>query len=162
MSQSVAADFGERSCEFDAGRPSTDNHKVQGQFRFSRCRLPLCQFERQQHASSDLQRVLNCLESGSERFPVFMPEIRVSSTRSDDQVIVGNLCVRSLHHASLEIESCNLGHQYLDILVGAKNGADRGCDLARRQASSRYLIKKRLKGVEVLAVDYGDLQPGLA
>ena len=91
-----------------------------------------------------------------------MPEIRVSSTRRDNQVIVGNFCVRSLHNSALEIESCNLGHQHLDILVGAKNGADRGRDLARRQASGRDLIEKWLKGVEVLAIDHGDLQRGLA
>ena len=54
-------------------------------------------------------------------------------------------------------KSRDLSHQHFDVLVRAKNGADRSGDLSRRKPGGRYLVKQRLKGVVILAVDDGDL-----
>ena len=112
--------------------------------------LPLRQFKSEQHAAANFERVFNGLQAGSERLPVVVSEVGVARARGDDEVVVRNLGVRGLHDAAVEVESGDFRHEHFDILVRAKNGADRRGDLSRGKPGSGYLIEQRLKGVEIL------------
>ncbi len=61
-----------------------------------------------------------------------------------------------MNNAALKIESSYLGHQHLDVLVAPEYRANWGRDLARRKSGGRHLIKQRLEGVMILAIDQGD------
>ncbi len=91
MGQGVAADFGQGSGEFDSGGSAADDHKIK---RFAgdppADGLAFGQFEGQQNAAADFERVFDGLEAGSESFPFVVAEIGVAGAGGDDQGIVRN------------------------------------------------------------------------
>src|SRR5436305_853867 len=74
----------------------------------------------------------------------------------DNEVVVANFRIRKFHHAPLQIEADNFAQQNFYIFAPAQNPTDGRGYLAGRNSGSRNLIKKRLKGVMVLAVDQND------
>ena len=57
--------------------------------------LALGRLERQQHPAPDLERIVERLEPGCARRPLGMTEVGVRRAGGDDQVVVGDLDVRS-------------------------------------------------------------------
>ena len=58
------------------------------------------EFEGQQHAAANFERIFNGLEAGSEWFPFVVAEVGVAGARGDDQVIIGNFGVRGFDGAA--------------------------------------------------------------
>ena len=58
---------------------------------------------------------------------------------------------------AVEIEAADFGDEHFNIFVGAKNGANGSGDFRRRKSGRGDLIKQRLEGVEILAVNDRDL-----
>ena len=100
----VAADFCESSGELYTGGACAHHDEIQWIEMFPGRSLAFGQFESQQHAPANLQRVFNCLKSGCKRFPLIMAEIRVAGACRHDQEIVGNFEIGSLYHAALEVD----------------------------------------------------------
>jgi hypothetical protein len=85
-----------------------------------------------------------------------MAEVRVGRARSNDQVIVGHFHVGKYHELSCEIKADNLAKKDFNVIVTSQNPADWSRDFCGRNTGSGDLIKKRLKGVMVLAVNNCD------
>ena len=64
--------------------------------------------------------------------------------------------VWQLYNLSREIKTNNFSEQNFNFSASAKNPADWGGYFSGRNAGGRDLIQKRLKGVMILAVNYGD------
>ncbi len=118
------------------------------------------EFEGQQNAAADFERVLDGLEAGRESFPFVVAEIGVAGAGGDDEGIVRNLLSfifrYGLHHLAFEVEARHLGHEHFDILVTAQDGADGSGNLAGGKTGGGYLIEQRLEGVMIFPVDHGD------
>jgi hypothetical protein len=77
--------------------------------------------------------------------------------RRYDQVVEGDILVFQLNQAPLQIEILHLTQEHLHIASAAQNPADRSSNFPGRQSGGRNLIKKRLEGVMISAVDEQDL-----
>ena len=139
--------------QFHSRGASTYHHEIKLHLLFLIVGLPLGQLKRKQHAAPDFERVFNRLQARSKRLPLVVSKVCVTGTRGHDQVIVGNLSVRELHHAAPQIEILHFRHQYFDVPSAAHNPANRRGNLPRRQSGRRYLVKQRLKSMKVLAID---------
>jgi len=84
-------------------------------------------------------------------------EIAVARSGGDDQIVVRHGLFGSFHDATVEIECNNFRHEHFNVFVRAENGADGRSDLCRGKSGGCDLIKKRLEGVEILAIDDRDL-----
>ncbi len=78
MREGVTADFGESSGEFDSGGPGADDDEIQLCFRLSPRGLPLGQFEGEQDAATNFERIFDGLEAGSRRFPIIVSEVSMA------------------------------------------------------------------------------------
>jgi hypothetical protein len=146
-----------RPGQFDASRTAADNYEVQRTSRASPGDLALCQFEGEQNAPADFERIFNGLQAGRERLPIVMSEVGVARARGYDQVVIGNIALRGLDAPALEIESGNFCQENFDVLAPAKNRTDRRGDFSRRETGSCHLIQKRLERMVILAIDDRDL-----
>ena len=104
MRQGVAGDLGESSGQFDSGGTAADDHEVERSGGFAGGSLPLRQFEGEQHAPADFERIFDRLEAGSEGLPIIVPKIGVARARGDDQVVVRDFSIGSFDDAALKIE----------------------------------------------------------
>ena len=93
------------------------------------------EFERQQNAAADFERVLDGLEAGRESLPFVVAEIGVAGAGGNDQVIVGNFlnfvscfafCIllriflySGLYYAAFKVEAGDFGHEHFNVLVTA-------------------------------------------
>ena len=125
--------------------------------------LPLGQFEGQQNAAADFERVLDGLESGRESFPLVVAEIGVAGAGGDDERIVRNflsfvfglVTARTTRRSrSKPVTSAMSTSTFLWRL---QNRADGRGDFARRETGGGHLIEQRLEGVMILPVDDGDV-----
>ena len=91
VGQGVAADFGQSAGQFDSRRAAADNHEVEWRRAFAGGGLALGQFEGEQHAAADFQRIFNRLESGSKGLPLVVSEVGVGGACGHDQVVVGEV-----------------------------------------------------------------------
>ncbi len=73
------------------------------------------------------------------------------------RVIVRYSRLGSLDHPAVQIEPCDFRHENVNVIVRAKNRANRCSDFSRGKTGGRYLVEKRLKGVVIFAVDDGNL-----
>ena len=121
LAQRPARDLGERAGEFDAGRTTADDHECQQTPLCIRIGLALRRFEREQHPPSDLERIVQRLQSGRTRRPFGMAEVRVRGAGRDDQVVVRSQrlwCAAASRtriegHSSLgRIDRASLGQQH--------------------------------------------------
>ena len=89
----LTRDLGERAGHLDARRPAANHHERQQPLAANRIGLALGVLERQQHATADVERVLDRLESGRHRAPLVVPEVGVRRAARDNQIVVGQLAV---------------------------------------------------------------------
>ena len=156
-------DLGECAGQLDAGRPSADDDERELRLPANRIRLALGAFERHEHAATDLQRVLQTLQTGRIGLPVVMAEVRVGRAGGHDQVVVRNLgAVRQMHGMLRGLDAIDLAEQNLDVPLSSQDPSDGRRDVARRQPGRRDLIEERLKDVMIAAIDDGDVDGGAA
>ena len=71
------------------------------------------------------------------------------------QVVVGELGAAGEGDlARVGVDADDLVHEHLGVLLAAQNGADGLGDVRRGEHGEGYLVKQRLKGVVVAAVNY--------
>src|SRR5581483_7613743 len=114
--------------------------------------------------AADDERALERLHLCGVLAPVVVPEVRVPRAAGDDErVVLERLRCRHLSDRSQaqrargEIEVGYLGEHDPHVAVALEDRAQRIRDLARRQRTSRDLIRQRLEEMEVAAVDEGDV-----
>src|ERR1700693_5856570 len=88
--EGVTADFGEGSGEFDSGGACAYDHEVQRIVTFAGSGTPFGEFEGEQNAAADFERVLDGLEAGRERLPLVVAEVGVAGAGGDNERVVGN------------------------------------------------------------------------
>jgi hypothetical protein len=87
-----------------------------------------------------------------------VPEVRVTRSGRDDQIVVRQLrAARELDPACGEIESGDLRQQRLDVARVSQDMTQRRCDLSGRQYCQGHLVQQRLERMMVLAVDQRDV-----
>jgi len=86
--------------ELDPGGAATDDHEGEERLAHRRVALALCLFECLEKAPANLDRVVDTLEAGRNRFPFRMREVRVTSARRDDKV--GSMLEDAVHSDELE------------------------------------------------------------
>src|SRR5439155_18222610 len=91
-------DFAERACELDAGWPSTHDDEREEAALLDWIALPLRRFEREEHLTAHLERIVQRLEAGRTSGPFGMSEVGVGRARRDDQIVIRQ-CVLSCRAA---------------------------------------------------------------
>ena len=143
-------DLGKGARELDAGRAAADHDERKPRRTPDRIGLTLGALERKQHASADLERILERLQAGRERHPFVVPEIAVRGAGRHDQIVVAELvAVLEPHEAFGEIDAAHLAEQHRGVrLIGedvADGPRDRGC----RESCCRDLVKERREKITV-------------
>lgn len=146
----------ERSCQLDSGRAAADYHEIQGFISRAGEGLAFGEFEGEQNAASNLEGIFNRLEAGRQRFPGVVAEIGVHGSGGDDQVVVGQFLLGSLHDAAIEVETLDFFEQANDVVLPAENGTDGRSDFGRGKSAGCDLVEQGLKGMVVFAVDDRD------
>jgi hypothetical protein len=124
--QGIAPHLGERAGNLHSGRPSAHDDKGQMGVSLDRIGFPLGSLERQQYPPPDFLRVLQTLESRSERLPVVPAEVGMAGPSRHNKVVV--LDTTPVREPDLPLPRLNLGHlpqQHLRIGLLAEDGADR-------------------------------------
>ena len=121
------------------------------------CGLPLRQFEGQQDPAANFQCVLNGLQARRQRGPFVVSEVGMGCARRYDQVVESDILVFQLNQAPLQIEILHLTQEHLHIASAAQNPADRSSNFPGRQSGCCDLVKKRLEGVMISAINEQDL-----
>src|ERR1700730_12933173 len=78
VGESVAADFGESSSEFDSGGSAADDHEVQRLTAFAGGGAAFGEFKGKQDAAADFEGVFDSFEAGRERLPFIMSEVSMA------------------------------------------------------------------------------------
>ena len=130
--QRLSGDVADRTGQFNTGRAAADNDKGQRIDRSVEICFAFREFESQQDPTPHLQRVFDRLKSGSGRFPIVVPEIRVPRSAGNDQIVI--LDPRAVAEndrvcGSIEIDS--LAKYDLDVFCVVENPPDRLSDLTR-------------------------------
>ncbi len=63
-------------------------------------------------------------------------------------------------HAGLDVDRGDPSHPECDVALAAEDAADRVGDVVAAESRRRNLIQQRLKGVEVVRIDGGDIDIG--
>ena len=157
VGERMVADLGQRSREFHPGGTASNHNKVQRRAGLTGGGLAFGKFEGQQHAAADFKRVLNRLKAWRVRLPIIVTEISMARAGGDDQIVVRNFLIGSFDEAVFKIEAADLSHEHFNIFARGKNRTDRRGDFSRGEPGGCDLIQQRLKGMEVLTVNDGDL-----
>ena len=77
-----ASDLRQCSCQLHSRGSAADHDEAQRLMFASNRSLPLRQFEGQQHATTNLQRIFDGLQAGSKRLPFVVSKIGVARSRA--------------------------------------------------------------------------------
>jgi hypothetical protein len=95
------------------------------------------------------------------RRELVVSEVALRDARRDDQKVVVENERAAFRSGEADpplfgIDADDLGHGHGDVLLPAEDLADRGGDVAGREARGRHLVEQRLEKMVVLAVDDSD------
>src|SRR6266404_4421472 len=170
----VTCDLSQSAGEFDAGGAASDDCKLQrrsalagGLIRMIVLMiilmlvlmrlLTLGQFEGQENATSDFERIFDRLETGGQRLPLFVTEVGVGCPGGDDQkVVIEHLLFRD-DFLLFQVEIEDFFKQHLNVGVASQYPADGRRYFAGREAGGRDLVEQRLEGVMIFPVNDCDL-----
>jgi hypothetical protein len=88
-------ELGDLTRQLHTGRAGSDNHKGEQTSALLRIGFPLGQLERTEDAGTDLERVVEALQTGRKGGELVVAEIGLRRPRGDDQAVVANLPLRS-------------------------------------------------------------------
>ncbi len=137
--------------------PGADDDEAQQPLAARRVGLHLGRFECAEDSPPDRRRVVDRLQPRRVRLPVVVAEIRMRGARRDDEVIERQRAVADLDDAPRRVDGRDFAEQHRRVALPAQDGADRPCDVGRRQAGRRDLIEQRLEQVIVVPVDDRDV-----
>ena len=147
-------DVADGAGDFDAGGSPADDDEVQFGVGAGFHHFALGQFKGEQDAAANFGCILNGFEAGRVLGPVVLAEVGVGGAGAQDEVVVFHHCAAVQEHAVIVgFEADDFVHQYFDIFVFGKDGADGLGDVCRGKHGQRHLVEQGLKGVVVAAVD---------
>ena len=151
----LAGDLLDRAGELDAGRSAADD--AEGQHGAPRlgAAFVLGRLERQQDPPPQLGRILERLQSGRDRGPLVVAEVRVRRACREHQVVVGEPSRRLEQQPSLTTSTPVTGEGDLAVVLAANDRADRRADVGRRERCGRHLVEQRLKDMMVAPIEDG-------
>ena len=157
--EAVDRELLDRSRDLDPGRAGPDHHE--GEPFGNRFGLPpdprhLGLLERIEHPGPHDVRVLEGLESGGHRFPVVAVVVGPNAGR-DHEVIPGDLQLVGDHHASVEVETFDLGLDDGHVSLVAEHSPERCGDRAVVKDSGRHLVEERLEERVVASIEERDV-----
>src|SRR5438067_10624839 len=125
-------DLGKRAGELDAGGAGADDRKREQRLTLRWIFLALGSLEREQHATPNLETVLEGLETRRIPLPVLMPEVRVRRTSRHDQEVVANLVtIAEVDNATRRVDAIDASKQHLDVSLVPEDPPDRRRDVSR-------------------------------
>src|SRR4029077_7010981 len=116
---------------------------------------------------SNTDGIGQAFQSRSKLFKFVVPEITVSRTGGENEVVVRNrhmLAIRIVYkNAALRfIHARNLANDHRWISMSSQYFADWRTHLRRREYCGRYLVKKRLKNMMVRPINENDFDRRIA
>jgi hypothetical protein len=152
--QRLMCDLTEGAGELDAGRATPNYDKSQKRSLFNWVALKLSLFEKRENSPADLDSVLDGFQARRLRLPLLVTEIIWARTRRHNEKIKGEAFPVFEHDEFFSnINRRDLPKQNGRILLPFEGGSEGDRDVRGREASGRYLVEKRLKEMEVSAVD---------
>lgn len=107
--------------------------------------------ESAQYAATQLQRVVDGLHAGCEFGEMVVAEIRLASTRGDDQAVVGGLVgvTEQFRDDALpgQVDVGDVAQQYLDIALLTQHDPGRRSDFSLGDNPGGHLVQQRLEQV---------------
>ena len=92
-----------------------------------------------------------------------MPKSSLDRAGRDDQVVVRRpVAAVEVQHAAVEVDARHAGQPDGDVGLAPEDAAHRVGDVAASRPGRGHLVQQRLEGVEVVAVDQGDVDRGVA
>ena len=149
----MARDLREGARELDARRAGTDDDEREPGAARRRVARTLGRLEREQHATADLERVLDRLQPRCERRPVVVPEVGVGRPGGHDQEVVPHLAVGQENLARLDVDGGRFAEYDRCVLLPPQDPPDRHGDVARVQRRRGDLVEQRLEQMVVAAID---------
>ena len=89
-----------------------------------------------------------------------MAEVGVSRSGGHNEHVIRDTSLAYFDLPSTPIDLCYSPEQNRRVALSPQNGADRHCDLGRREPGGGDLIKQRLKEVIIPSVDDGNVDGG--
>ena len=155
VAQGVVRNLSQRPGQFHPRGAAAHDHERQPLVAPLGIGLALGVLESRQHAPADLGGVLDGFQTGRQRVPFVMAEIRVGGAAGYDQVVVGNGPVLEDHAPPGDIEIHRFGQQHLGVAVTAKHGTQRRGNFTGRKPARGDLVQQGLKQVKVAPVHQG-------
>src|ERR1700689_3351187 len=109
VSQSVAADFRKSPGQFNSRRSGANHHKLQRVTALAGKGAAFGEFEGQQNAATDFERVLDGLESRGQSFPFIVTKVGVAGAGGDEPGVVRNFLISGFHYSPFQVEAGHLG-----------------------------------------------------
>ena len=157
--QHERGELGDGPRQLDAGGAAPDHDERQVPALHDGQRLPLGRFEREQHPSPDLHRVVEILEAGGDRRPRVEHDAgrrRGGRPRGEDQEIEHQRSAGAGRDpGGLEVDPRHLVEEDARVFLLAEDAPDGDRDLGGREPRHRDLIKERLEKVVIRPVDQG-------
>jgi len=120
----VACNLGECAGELNAGRAAADDREVQPRVAALRIGFGFGVFEREQQAPTQLQRVVERLQSRCVRRPLVVAKIRVRDAGGQQQrVVTDRAAVVENNAARGRLDAVDAGQAHLDVGLPAQDVA---------------------------------------
>ena len=149
-------DLHDRSRQLDAGGAGADNPERERRSAGVGAGFVLRRLERQQDPAPQLGGIFDRLQSGRDRRPVVVAEVRVRGARREHEIVVADVPVRQHHPAIDDVDGGDRGQGDVAVLLFTDDRADRRADVGGGQRRRRDLVEKGLEDVMITAVQDRD------
>jgi hypothetical protein len=141
--------------ELGPGGPPADDDEGEQRVPLGRVVRLLGLLEGEQEAATDLEGVVDALETRRVLLPLIVAEVGVPRPGGEHQEVVRDLAplLVHVHDAPLGVHLLHRGHEHRGVPLFAQEPADGHGDVARGQHRRRHLVEQRLEEVVVRAVD---------
>ena len=129
-----AGELRQRASQFDPGGSASDDHKGKPGDTPGWVFLALRLFEREQHAAAHRRRILDALKPRSVSGPFVSPEITVSGTGRDNEVVERDAFRGQKDLTRRAVDTDHLAETNGHVSLVSQDAADGDRDIGRRQA----------------------------
>ena len=159
--EGFVGDFGEGSGELQSGSSGADNHESEPGAGFFVAGGALGTFKGVKNFVADGGGFFNGLQAGGPFAPGVVAVVGGLRAGGDDEgVVVEGGAVEELDFFCRGINVGDFAEEDLGVFLAAENATQGSGDFAGRERAGGYLIHKRLKQMEVAAVNENDLHGG--
>ena len=154
-------DLGDGTRQFYSRGSAADDDKCQQRAPSFFIGFALGHLEGQQNATTDLQRVLDALQTRRVGLPFGVTEVGVPGAGGQNEIVVLHLAVLQDHFSTFRVDRDHLGKKDPRVLLPSQDGADRVGDVVGRKTGGRDFIQQRLKQMIVATIDDRDSDIGV-